>query len=340
MVPMRTEEPAWGGILTTRARTARIRLTARTRSHSLRKPLINQILRCGPGGRFRARGARWLAAALAGAWLGACASAPPIEDVPSAETYYKRGEEILKGQRVMLLFSDVDYTQAIELFQEVIDNYPYSEYATLAELRIADIHFDQENYEEALSYYQDFVELHPNHPRVPYAIYRNGLCAFEQMSEPDRDQTTTYDAIAQFEVLLDRYPDWDEASLARQMLQRARDQLVRRDVLVGDFYMTQGDYYAALRRYRRSLRDYPQQTDRPATMARLADALAALHRYYEAEQLYTQVVQLEPSEQVLDHALEQLDEIRELGANGGPPLARSCVSDPNPACNVEREPVP
>ncbi len=27
----------------------------------------------------------------------------------------------------------------------------YSDYATLAELRIADIHFDQENYEEALS---------------------------------------------------------------------------------------------------------------------------------------------------------------------------------------------
>lgn len=281
-----------------------------------------------------------LCGALAAGALAGCASAPPIEDVPSAETYYRRGEEILEGQRVFLFFRDVDYNQAIELFQEVIDNYPYSDYATLAELRIADIHFDQGNYEEALSYYQDFVELHPNHPRVPYAIFRNGLCAFEQINEPDRDQTVTYDAIAQFEVLLSRYPDWDEADRARQMLRRAQDQLVRRDVMVGDFYMDHGDYYAALRRYRRSLADYPEQTDRAGTMVRLADALMALHRYYEAEQLYSQVLRMEPSDEVIDHALEQLDEIRVLGANGGPPLVRSCVSDPNPACDVERDPIP
>jgi outer membrane protein assembly factor BamD len=272
--------------------------------------------------------------------LSACASAPPIEDVPSAETYYKRGEEILGGQRVFLFFRDVDYDQAIELFQEVIDNYPYSDYATLAELRIADIHFDREKYEEALSYYQDFVELHPNHPRVPYAIFRNGLCAFEQMSDPDRDQTTTYDAIAQFEVLLDRYPDWEQASDAREMLRLAQDQLVRRDILVGDFYMAHGDYYAALRRYRRTLADYPHHTNRVETMARLADALKALHLYYEAEQLYTHVLRLEPPEKLLDHALEQLEEIQLGEANGGPPLMRSCVSDPNPACNVERSAVP
>ncbi len=260
--------------------------------------------------------------------------------MPSAETYYKRGDEILEGQRVFLFFRDVDYNQAIELFQEVIDNYPYSDYATLAELRIADIHFEQENYEEALSYYQDFVELHPNHPRVPYAIFRNGLCAFEAMNEPDRDQTTTYDAIAQFEVLLDRYPDWDKASHARDMLRRAQDQLVRRDILVGDFYMAHGDYYAALRRYRRTLADYPHHTNRVETMARLADALKALHLYYEAEQLYTQVLRLEPADEVLDHALEQLEEIQLGGANGGPPLTRSCVSDPNPACDVERATIP
>ncbi len=320
----------WAGILTTRTPSARLRLTALAGLHSLRKALRNQLVRYCTS----------ILVVLASAALAGCASAPPIDDVPSAETYYKRGDEILEGQRVFLFFRDVDYNQAIELFQEVIDNYPYSDYATLAELRIADIHFDQENYEEALSYYQDFVELHPNHPRVPYAIFRNGLCAFEQMNEPDRDQTTTYDAIAQFEVLLDRYPDWDKASHARDMLRRAQDQLVRRDVLIGDFYMAHGDYYAALRRYRRSLAEYPHHTNRVETMARLADAMKALHLYYEAEQLYTQVLRLEPTEKLLDHALEQLHEIQLGGANGGPPLTRSCVTDPNPACDVERDSIP
>ena len=292
---------------------------------------------CMPGRTWRG----FLAGLLVSGLIGpGCASAPPIEEVPSAEAYYRRGTEILEGQRFLFFFRDVDYTQAIELFQEVIDNYPYSEFATLAELRIADIHFDQESYEEALSYYQDFVELHPNHPRVPYAIFRNGLCAYEQIDEPDRDQAVTYDAIAQFQVLIDRYPHWEDASQARDMLARAQDQLVQRDLLVGEFYMSQRDYYAALRRYRRTLTDYPHHTNRAATMARLADALKALHRYYEAEQLYSQVLRLEPDEETVDHILEQLEDIQVFGMNGAPPMPRSCVSDPNPACNIDRDPVP
>ena len=50
---------------------------------------------------------------------------------------------------------------------------PYSEKATLAELKIADIHFERESYEEAASYYQDFVELHPNHAEAAPRICSN-----------------------------------------------------------------------------------------------------------------------------------------------------------------------
>ena len=104
------------------------------------------------------------------ALLCACATAPPEEELPSAESYYQRGQKILEGRRSFLFFRDVDYPKAIESFQEVIDNYPYSEYSLLSKLAIADIHFDREKYEEASSYYHDFVELHPNHPKVAYAL--------------------------------------------------------------------------------------------------------------------------------------------------------------------------
>ena len=82
--------------------------------------------------------ARWAAPLLTIALFLACASAPPVEEsLPSAEGYYSAALEKLDGQRVMFFFNDVDYPGAIELLQEVIDNYPYSEYALLAELKIA-----------------------------------------------------------------------------------------------------------------------------------------------------------------------------------------------------------
>jgi len=133
--------------------------------------------------------------------LGACASTPDeVDEVPSAEGYFQEGMRVLEGRRILLIFRDVNYPRAIELFQEVIDNYPYSEFATLAELKIADVYFEQERFEEAGSYYQDFVELHPTHERVDYALYRQGLSAHERVKSADRDQTATKDAIEQFKA--------------------------------------------------------------------------------------------------------------------------------------------
>ena len=99
-----------------------------------------------------ARERRGLAAVGRIARLAACASdedpnARPAEleepdPIPTAEDYYTEGTETLEGFRVLWMFRQVDYLSAIALFQSVIDNYPYSEYATLSELTLADIAFD------------------------------------------------------------------------------------------------------------------------------------------------------------------------------------------------------
>ena len=169
-----------------------------------------------------ARGSAVLTIAL----LCACATAPPEEELPSAESYYQRGQKILEGRTVFFFFTDIDYPKAIESFQEVIDNYPYSEYSLLSELAIADIHFEREEYDEASSYYHDFVELHPNHPKVAYALYRNGLCSYNQMRAADRDQAATREAVAQFRALLERFPTSDmtaDAQLLELLFRGRRD---------------------------------------------------------------------------------------------------------------------
>jgi outer membrane protein assembly factor BamD len=223
-----------------------------------------------------------------------CANAPPVEELPSAETYYQRGLDALAGQRFLFFFRDVDYTRAIELFQEVIDNYPYSEYAVLAELQIADVYFDQGNYEQATSYYQDFVELHPKHEKVPYALYRHGLCSAARMSASGRDQEATRTAIAQFQVLLERYPDSEYAADARARLAEATDRLAEHDVHVGDFYFQRGECYAAASRYRAALTQYPEHVSRLSTMRRLAQALRCSGSDEEAVALLARILAEEP----------------------------------------------
>ena len=85
-----------------------------------------------------------IALALAAVTLIGCAKPPPIfEDVPPAEDLYAEGQEILQGGAWLGIIPRVNYTEAVETFQSIIDNYPYSEYAVLAELAIADSYFEE-----------------------------------------------------------------------------------------------------------------------------------------------------------------------------------------------------
>jgi outer membrane assembly lipoprotein YfiO len=275
------------------------------------KPLKNQQVThpIPNGSRASRRLFRHLVLGVLLAW--GCASAPPEEEVPSAETYYKRGLEILEGRRVLFFFRDVDHARAVELFQEVIDNYPYSQFATLAELKIADTHFEQGNFEEAASYYQDFVELHPNHPEIPYAILRNGLCAFEQIGGVSQDQTSTAEAISQFRVLIERYPDSKEAKEANARLQTAVDKLADHEIEVGLFYYRRGDYHAATRRFREAMVKYPEHTDRLHTMVRLGNSLKHMGHLEEAEEVFQQVLAIRTD---TGAGSDWEDELEELGA--------------------------
>ncbi len=241
-----------------------------------------------------------------------CASIPETHEVPTAETYYDRGLEDLVPRRRLIFFSDVDYQSAIENFQEVIDNYPYSEYATLAEIKLADVHYERREYPEAASYYQDFVELHPRHEMVPHALYRSGMCSFEQMSASDRDQTATLQALSHFRTLLARYPDAETAKDAALRLQEAEDLLAQVDLKVGQFYFERGEYHAAVERFRRALTQFPNHTGHLTTTAMLGVALIRVGDPVQGEAILAELLASNPDQELRDLIDAELYEITAL----------------------------
>jgi outer membrane protein assembly factor BamD len=305
--------------------------------------LINQLLT--EPTRHRSGAVQWglgAGAVLTIALLCACATTTQEEEeeLPSAESYYQHGEEALKGKSSFVFFHDVDYAKAIEYFQEVIDNYPYSDYAVLAELQIGDIHFERGEYEEASSYYHDFVELHPNHPKVSYALYRNGLCSYNQMRDVERDQAPTREAVAQFKALLERYPNSEMAADAQSRLIECQNRLAEQDIEIGDYYFQQHAWYAAARRYRLALTDYPDHGDRVRTLAQLGFALSNLHQYLEAEGVLRRSLELGAEDQLQDDVKSELEMLARLPLYGPRPLAKSCVTNPNASCPTDAIPAP
>jgi outer membrane protein assembly factor BamD len=197
--------------------------------------------------------------------LTACASGPPepelaeFEELPEAQELYAEGVSLLE-QRKVYLFGWIDltpYQDAIDKFQEVVDNYPYSQYAVFAELRIADAYYDQERWDEALSYYRDFGELHPEHELVPYTIYRTALCHAAKSPSSERDQSATREALETLDLLMSRYPISAEAREAEPLWKELRTKLGEHVLGIGDFYLARDEYQSAAGRYRQVLDEYP-----------------------------------------------------------------------------------
>ena len=222
----------------------------------------------------------------------ACATkTATFEDILPADELYAEGLETLEGRRVLGLFPVVNYDAAIESFQAIIDNYPYSEFEVKAQLKIADAYFADARYDEALAYYQDFADLHPQHPRVAYALLRAAKCHFEQIESIDRDQSATHEATAALDKLIREYPYAEETRAGEEMMVQLRTRLALNMLEIADFYLDRTHWQSAAARYRRVLDEYPGLGLDARALYRLGVCLENMRRLDEALRLYQVVVE-------------------------------------------------
>jgi outer membrane protein assembly factor BamD len=227
--------------------------------------------------------------------LSACATQPPepaLDELPAADVLYQQGVSLLENRKTVLwLIDTTPYQDAIDKFQEVVDNYPYSEYAVAAELKIADSYFEQERWDEALSYYRDFAELHPEHEKVPYTIHRTALCHAKQSGTPDRDQTATREALAALDQLMTRYPAAPETRDAELLWKELRTKLGEHVLGIGDFYWKRDEYQSAAGRYRQVLDEFPGLGLDAEALYKLGLCYTHMNRDDEAQRIFEVILE-------------------------------------------------
>jgi outer membrane protein assembly factor BamD len=150
-----------------------------------------------------------------------------------------------------------DYKQSIDSFEKLRDWYPFSKYAILAELKIADAYFNLGSYADAILAYQEFDQLHPRNEAIPYVIYRIGRSYFNQMDTIDRDQTNAAKALETYKRLVRQYPHDPYAGRARSDMIACYRSLSGHDFYIGVFYYKDKKYKAAKARFKSVIEKYP-----------------------------------------------------------------------------------
>lgn len=257
---------------------------------------------------------RLLSASLAAvaALSFACAGgAPPqkFEELPSAEELFNKGEtQVAEEENGFHWFLSPDFSESIETFQDIIDNYPYSEQAVLAQLAIADAYFKSEKYEEALSYYRDFVELHPEHKKVPYAMFQTAMSHYKQSRDASRDQTATREAVTELDRLLARFPHSEYSAEAETIWRELRTRLGENTMMVADFYFKQDEFPSAADRYRELLNEYPGLGLDADALYKLGVCYTRMNREAEATKIFQVILENYKGTDVADAAADLVPE--------------------------------
>jgi outer membrane protein assembly factor BamD len=196
---------------------------------------------------------------------------------PSDQIVWEASEKAIKKR---------DWESARQYLKRIIDAFPQSEHQPDARVALADSYFEAggtANYVLAVSSYREFLTLYPQHPRSDYAQFRAGEAYFRQKNTPDRDLTTTQQALEEYQKLLDVYPQSSHLEETRARIRECRQSIARSHHLVGFFYQrSRQAWRAAVGRYQIILDDYPDYDHSDEILLRMAESLAGAGRYAEA----------------------------------------------------------
>jgi len=158
-------------------------------------------------------------------------------------------------------FMSGHYKDAVRAYTDLKDWYPFSKYAILAELKIADANYQLKQYDEAILAYEAFEKMHPKNDAIPYVIYNSGLCWFDQMDTVDRDQTPAKKSMSLLKRLIAQYPASEYARKAKEKIQKCLENLSGHELYVANFYYKTKKYESALTRYESLVENYPDSKE-------------------------------------------------------------------------------
>ena len=176
-----------------------------------------------------------------------------------------------------------DARVAAALFDEVERQHPYSPWARRAQLMSAFSYYTQKNYNKSIETAQRFLSIHPGNKDAPYAYYLIALSYYEQISDVERDQKITEQALAALNDVQRRYPDSQYAADARLKADLVNDHLAGKEMEIGRFYERTGQWLAAQIRFQNVVEDYQTTSHTPEALYRLTETNLALGIPAEAQ---------------------------------------------------------
>jgi outer membrane protein assembly factor BamD len=219
---------------------------------------------------FRARALWCTAAVLALVFAAACGPKKNVipANIAQPDRYLlDKADEALKKKR---------WADAREYYRQVVDNYPQSPIRPDAKLGMGETYLGEGSTEALVmgaNEFREFLTFYPTNAKADVAQFHLALCHQKQMRAAERDQTETKDALKEYQVFFDRYPNSQLMPEVRAKWREARDRLSLSSYRVGLSYYRLRWWPGAVDRFKEVLKDDPEFTGKAGVYFYLGDSL-------------------------------------------------------------------
>lgn len=169
----------------------------------------------------------------------------------------RKGTQVQKYEYAKKFFAKKKYSKAQPLLEEIYPQYKGKKEAEEIYYMLAYSHYKLHDYLLASYHFDNFTQQYSLSPRVEECAFMHSICEFYKSLPPYLDQTITENAIKQFQLFINNYPDSKYMAQCNEHIDKLRAKLHKKAYSNAMLYYQIGDYKAASVVFANAIKDFP-----------------------------------------------------------------------------------
>ena len=185
---------------------------------------------------------------------------------------YKSTDNDLKYEAAIAFYEKKDYYRALQLFDQIIPAFRGTEREEKISYYYAYAYYYQKDYILAGYYFKRFADTYPTSRYNEECLFMTAYCSYLNSPPYYLDQTSTVDAIRDFQVFISRYPTSSRVPRANELIDQLRLKLEEKYYRISLLYLQMEEYKAAIVSFQNLMKDYPDTKFREEAMYYIVEA--------------------------------------------------------------------
>lgn len=184
----------------------------------------------------------------------------------------KSTDNNLKYETALAYYEKKDYYRALQLFDQLMPAFKGTDKEEKLAYYYGYAYYYQQDYILAGYYFKRFARDYGSSKFAEECYFMNAYCNYLNSPGTALDQTSSVDAIREFQAFVNKYPNSDRVNRANELIDKLRGKLETKSFNIAMLYFKMDDYRAAIVSFNNLLKDFPETGYREQAMFHIIKA--------------------------------------------------------------------